>query len=130
MLAVNSSEVVLVQVKAIINEEKVVTRILNFFLEAEAFISKGLAPDGIHRIDWWVKGRKIKRLLIYEVYSAQKFLSAIREQEIEVKQFREIFEDIRNYIRNKKGVKEGDPTMRFIHFLNRNGFLPRKEAVA
>lgn len=52
VLAMNASELNLVQIKSIINHESVVDRIITFFNRTEDFLKKGKSLDGNHSIAW------------------------------------------------------------------------------
>ncbi|GEM_PF-2082292 len=123
VLAVGEKELILVQVKAIVNEAGVVAKVQSFFDQAEQFIQQGKAPDGIASIQWWGKERTIRKLLVYEYYSVPKYLNQLKGTGIEVREFDSYFKEIIQYIKAKNGVKEESPLMRMIHFLNNNSHL-------
>ena len=123
VLAVGHDEVILVQVKAIVNEASVAEKIKGFFVHAEEFVQRGLAPDGSSPISWWETGKVLKKVLVYEYYSPPKYLNQLRAAGIEVHEFSSFFDEILDYIHAKNGVKEENALMRMIHFLTAKKYL-------
>ncbi|MGD0649895.1 MAG: hypothetical protein ABSA97_01925 [Verrucomicrobiia bacterium] len=115
----NEDELHLVQIKAIINNEGVVDKIITFFKRTDAFLEKGRSLDRIHSIVWWASGRNTIRIVIYESEnSPPKYLERLKRNKIQVIPFRDILNEIVKYISQKDGVKEDNPVMRFMHFLH------------
>ncbi len=117
IVAINSKELLLIQTKAIINTKKVAENIIKFFRRVDAFLAKGLALDQKSEIKWWKKKRTIKRIVIYET-GIPSYNRIVENAGIKTIDFKEILEDIIKYISKKKGVKEGNPIMRLITYLN------------
>ena len=55
MLAKNDKELLIIQVKAIINQKSVAKKINLYFDRIDQFLKDGIAPDSITNIDWWTK---------------------------------------------------------------------------
>jgi hypothetical protein len=126
VLAAGKDELLIVQVKAIINQRSVAEKILKFFDQATTYLDEESAPDQSHSIAWWKDGRAIKKLVVYEYYSPPSYLDILREAGVEVCQFSSYFDEIVEYIKNKSGVKEESPLMRMVHFLEKNDYLVNK----
>ena len=120
VIAVGEKEVIIVQVKAIVNEKRVVEKVKSFFVHATQFLESGKAPDQNSSISWWMKGRKIKKVLVYEYYSSPSYLNELKRSGIEVWHFNTYFDEIIEYISSKNGVKEENPLMRMLHYLKAN----------
>ena len=119
VMAMNEKELLLIQVKAIINQESVAEGIVKFFKRTDDFLKAGKSLDGNQSIGWWTEGRKIRRIVVHENdHSVPKYINLLRAKGIEVNPFRQIFNEMVTYIQQKKGVKEDNPVMRFMHFLN------------
>ncbi len=127
VLAVGHEEVLLVQVKAIVNQLETSEKIKGFFVRAEEFIQSGQAPDGASSIAWWQTERTVKKVLVYEYYSPPSYLDQLRNAGIEVREFSSFFDEIVKYIGEKSGVKEESALMRMIHFLDAKKYLVRKD---
>lgn len=127
VIAIGEKEILIVQVKAIVNEMRVVENIKTFFKQAGEFLQEGMAPDRSSSISWWLKGRQVKHVLVYEYYSPPSYLDELKACEIEVWKFNDYFEEILEYIVEKDGVKEGSPLMRMLHYLNINNKLVQEE---
>ncbi len=124
VFARNEKELVIIQVKAIINDKKLVGKIKTFFKRIDDFIEQGKAPDGRSDIKWWKKGVKVRKLVIYEWENSPKlYINSIRKAGIEVEPFRKYFKELIDYVENKKGVKEENAALRLFHFLKQQGFL-------
>lgn len=120
VIAVGEKEIIIVQVKAIVNEKDVVEGVKTFFQRADKFLKDGVAPDQKESIAWWLKGREIKRVLVYEYSSPPKYLELLKEAGIEVHSFTSYFNQIVEYIEKKEGVKEESALMRMLHYMNVN----------
>lgn len=117
ILAKNDEELLIIQVKSIINDKKVAEKIKLYFKRIDQFLDNGIAPDGITNISWWTKETKVRKLVIYEWNSPKSYLDIITKDQIEVKSFRDFFDELYDYVRNKKGVKEENAALRLLHFL-------------
>jgi len=127
ILAKNEKELVIIQVKAIINDKKVAEKIKLYFDRVDAFLKAGIAPDGKTNIKWWTKGVKIRKVVIYEWYSPKSYLDIIKKEKIEVKIFREYFNELYSYVQNKKGVKEENAALRLLHFLKEQDLIKSED---
>jgi hypothetical protein len=123
VLAIGPQEILIIQVKAIINGMHVAEKVETFFDQAFMFLEQGIAPDNKNPIAWWCDGRALKRLLVYEYYSPPSYTNRLRDAGIEVREFSDIFKEIVGYVRLKAGVKEESTLMRMIHFLNAKNYL-------
>ena len=118
VLAKNDKELLIIQVKAIINDKKVAEKIKIYFNRVDAFLKRGIAPDEKTDIKWWTKNVKIRKIVIYEWESSPKaYIEEIKKDGIEVYPFREYFDNLIEYVKNKKGVKEENAALRLLHFL-------------
>lgn len=118
VLARNSKELRIIQVKAIINESKVAEKVKLYFNRVESFLQKGVGIDDQSNIQWWTKGVKIKKELVYEwENSPASYLQRIEQADIEVVPFKTYYEKLTDYIKNKKGVKEENAVLRLLHFI-------------
>ena len=120
VLAVGKDEVLVIQVKAIINESKMADKIIEYFKKTKEFLEN---DNNSISDKWWLKGRKVKNVVIYEFYSPPKYIEKLTNEEIEVHLFSECFKEIVKLIEEKKGFKEENALMRMIHFLNHNDYL-------
>ena len=124
VLAQGKSELLIIQVKTTINSADVARKVNQHFSRVEKYISKGIAPDGKSPIDWWLKSKTIKRLLIYEDRnSPPSYLKIIAKKNAEARFFGDYLEEIIDYVEQKNGVKEESPVMRLLHFLNNQNML-------
>jgi hypothetical protein len=124
VLARNDKELVIIQVKAIINDKKLVDKIIKFFKRVDDYLKKEVAPDGKSSIKWWRGNVKVRKLVIYEWENSPKsYIQQIKKKGIEVEPFRKYFDELIDYINNKKGVKEENAALRLLHFLKQQGFL-------
>lgn len=124
VLARNDTELLLIQVKATINQINVANKIIEQFKRVQGYLDKGKANDGISDISWWSKDCSVKKIVIYEDPKSPKtYMEKIINNQIECKCFTEVFADILTYINNREGVKEGNATMRLLHFLKQNKLL-------
>ncbi|MFW5852103.1 MAG: hypothetical protein ACOCWB_07765 [Bacteroidota bacterium] len=117
VLARNENELLIIQVKAIIQQKKVAEKIIEYFKHIDSFLNKGIALDCESDISWWTKDVTVRKILIYDYYSAPRYLDILRNTNVEIIKFTELFEKILCYAENKVGVKEQNATMRFLHFL-------------
>jgi len=117
IVAINAKELLLIQTKATINSKNVAYNIIAFFRRVDDFLAKGLALDQKSEIKWWKKKRTIKRIVIYEA-GIPSYNRIVENAGIEAIDFKEILEGIIKYISKKKGVKEENPIMRLITYLN------------
>jgi len=117
ILARNEKELLIIQVKAIVNQKIISEKIIDYFQRVDEFLKNGVAIDGKSDISWWSKGVSKKKIVVYEYYSPPSYLDLLKEREIETIKFSEIFKEIKEYSKNKTGVKEQNASMRFIHFL-------------
>lgn len=123
VIAMNNSELLLIQVKAIINEKKVAENVVEYFNRVDSFLKTKQSSEELLQIKWWLNGRKLKKILVYENYSAPKYLQIISNSNIVVIEFIEYYKELLNHIKNRKGAKEENSTMRFIHFLKNNSLI-------
>jgi hypothetical protein len=128
ILAKNDKELVIIQVKAIINDKKVAEKIKLYFQRIEDFLKRGLAPDDRTDISWWTKNVDVKKIVIYEWENSPKaYINLIKEGGIEVYPFREYFDKLIEYVNNKKGVKEENAALRLLHFLKTQDLIKSDE---
>lgn len=119
VLAKNNKELLIIQVKATINQKKIAEKINLYFERVESFLQEGIAPDGKTKIDWWTKKIKIKKIVVYEdKYSPPSYKKILTDNGIETIYFGNYLKDIIAYVQRKKGVKEENSVMRLLHFLN------------
>jgi hypothetical protein len=123
VLAIGEKEILLIQIKCIVNENKTVKKIETFFENAMAFIESGLAPDNESSIQWWRKGKKIRKILVYEFSSTPSYIELLKGSGIETYLFGDYFDGLVEYVENRSGFKEENALLRMIHFLNYNGYL-------
>ena len=118
ILARNDKELLIIQVKAIINQMKVVDKIKEFFDQVDNFIEKGVASDGVSDIKWW-KRVPIKKIVVYEwENSPASYINEIeKDKNITVTPFREYYDKLTDYVKGKKGVKEENAVLRLLHFI-------------
>jgi hypothetical protein len=118
ILARNDEELLIIQVKAIINQMKVVEKIKEFFEQVDNFIEKGVASDGVSDIKWWKKV-PVKKIVVYEwENSPASYINEIeKDKNIKVIPFREYYDKLTNYVKGKKGVKEENAVLRLLHFI-------------
>ena len=118
ILARNDEELLIIQVKAIINQMKVVEKIKEFFEQVDNFIEKGVASDGVSDIKWWKKV-PVKKIVVYEwENSPASYIKEIeKDKNIKVIPFREYYDKLTNYVKGKKGVKEENAVLRLLHFI-------------
>jgi len=120
ILAINDSELNVIQVKAIINDKKTSEDILEYFDRVKEYLGKNIALDNKSSIAWWTKNRKIRYIVVYEYYSPPSYIEILKEKGIEVIEFKDKYKDIKDYIDNKIGSKEEKSIVRFMHFLKQN----------
>ena len=120
ILAINETELNIVQVKAIINDKKSAEDITEYFDRVKEYLEKAIALDNKSSINWWTKKKKINFIVIYEYYSPPSYIDILKKKEITVIEFKEKYKDIREYINNKVGSKEEKSIVRFMHFLKQN----------
>ncbi len=123
VLARNANELLVIQVKAIINQENTSKKIIDFYKNVNDFLKIGKSLDGSSDISWWSSNVNIKHLVVYENYSPPTYLDKLRNNGIDVIQFSEIFKELLEYLKEREGVKEQNATMRFIHFLMKHKFI-------
>lgn len=123
VLARNANELLVIQVKAIINQENTSKKIIDFYKNVNDFLKIGKSLDGSSDISWWSSNVNVKHLVVYENYSPPTYLDKLRDNGIDVIQFSEIFKELLEYLKEREGVKEQNATMRFIHFLMKYKFL-------
>ena len=123
VLARNKEELLIIQVKAIINSKEVAEKIILYFERIDDFLNRGLAPDNNSRISWWTENCQIRKIVVVEDYSPPSYLKIITDAGIAVKYFKEYLNDIVNYIKEKEGVKEENAVMRLLHFLDQNKLI-------
>ena len=122
VLASNNKELLIIQVKAIINQRSVAEKINKYFDRVEQFLKDG-ELNRKTKIDWWTKDVKVKKMVIYEYYSPDAYLQIIRDNNIEVICFKKYLTELIDYISEKKGVKEENACMRLLHCLKNYGLL-------
>lgn len=128
VLAKNEKELLIIQVKTTINTKETPGKIKVFFKRVEDFlkISK-LAPCGENGIYWSSENCIIKKIIVYEYKNSPKsYLKILTDEGIEAKYFGDLLKEIIKYIEDKKGLKEGNSTMRFLHFLCEHKMLIKK----
>lgn len=124
VLARNNKELLIIQVKATINQKEVAQKINLYFDRVEQFLRDGLAPDGKTKIDWWTSNITVKRIVVYEdKYSPPSYKKIMTEKGIETIFFGDYLTEIISYIDQKVGVKEENAVMRLLHFLNNQKLL-------
>jgi hypothetical protein len=123
VLAVGKDEILVIQVKAIINEAKMAKKIIKYYQRTKAFLESNSTSDADVPTKWWTQGKKVRNIVVYEFYSVPKYIEILTNSEIEVHQFSEYFEEIVALTEKKKGFKEENALMRMIHFLNHNHYL-------
>jgi hypothetical protein len=129
VLAKGENELLIIQVKATINERKVAEKIIKYFQRVEDFLKKGVAPDGVSDIKWWKANSKVIKIVVYgEKSSPKSYLDLLHKKHIETKHFGELLEEILNYIQKKKGIKEENAAMQLLHFLKKEELLKTKNA--
>ncbi len=116
VIAINSKELLLIQVKTSINRENIIDGIKKFFKRVDAYLETGLARDNESDIKWWTNGRKIKKMVIFE-HCANKYRLILEEAGIEAKNVSEFIDEIIEYVKDNKGVKEDSPMIRFLHYI-------------
>lgn len=126
VLAKNNKELLIIQVKATINQKQVAEKINLYFERVEKFLKDGVAPDGKTKIDWWTSKCKIRKIVVYEDrFSPPSYLKIMTDNGIETVFFGNYLKEIILYVQEKKGVKEENAVMRFLHFFNnQNLFEP------
>lgn len=125
VLAKNDKELLIIQVKAVINQRQVAEKINVYFERVEQFLKDGIAPDGETKIDWWTSDCKIRKIVVYEDRLAPpSYLKIMQAEGIETIFFGEYLKDIIAYVQAKKGVKEENAVMRLLHFFNTQKMLP------
>jgi hypothetical protein len=117
VLARNDNELLIIQVKAIINQKSVSENIINYFTRVKAFLEKGVAIDGTSDISWWQKDVEVKNIVVYEYYSPPSYIELLTKRNIKTIKFSDIFKKLLDYASRKKGVKEENASMRFLEFL-------------
>jgi hypothetical protein len=123
VLAVGENEILVIQVKAIINEMKMAEKIIKYFRRTGAFLEDKNILDADARVKWWTQGRRVRNIVVYEFYSAPKYIEKLKNSGIEAYRFSDYFEKIVTLSEKKKGFKEENTLMRMIHFLNHNDYL-------
>jgi hypothetical protein len=123
ILARNESELLIIQVKSIINKRDIVESVKTFFDRVIDYLNNGIAADDKSSISWWSKDVDIRKIVIHEWGSPPAYIEAIRELGIEVYPFRKCFDELREYIKTKKGVKEEKAVLRLLHFLKYQGYF-------
>ncbi|MBN1462294.1 MAG: hypothetical protein JXQ69_07945 [Paludibacteraceae bacterium] len=121
VLARNDKELLLIQVKSIINRKEVAEKINIYFDRITEFLNNGKALDGKADIMWWTKDVILKKIVIYEYKNTPpSYKKIIEDKGAETIYFGEVLNDIVKYIEDKKGVKEENAIMRLLHFLKQN----------
>jgi hypothetical protein len=128
VMAMNNKELLLIQVKSLINQKLIAEKINLHFERVEQYLDAGIAPDGKSKIDWWKSKRKIKKIVIYEdKMTPPSYLKIIKDGGIETKFFGDYFNELIDYVQTKKGVKEETSVMRLMHYLNNQKMLEPKK---
>jgi hypothetical protein len=122
VIAMNETEINIVQVKAIINDKKTAEDIIEYFDRVQQYLDTKMALDGRSSIEWWAKNKNINLMVVYEAYSPPSYIDIISRHKIQVIPFKEKYKEIKEYIDNKIGSKEGKSIVRFMHFLKQNEF--------
>jgi hypothetical protein len=124
VLARNDDELLIIQVKATINQKKVADKINQYFDRVEQFLKDGYTPDGKTTISWWTENCKIRKIVVYEdKHSPPSYKKILTEKGVETVFFGDFLKDIMNYTESKIGATEGNAVMRFLHFLNEQKLL-------
>ena len=122
VVAINENELLLIQVKAIINSRSAAQKVINFFENVNTHLE--LENNNFQQNNrWWSNGRTTKKILVYEFYSPPSYLDILTQNNIQVINFKNYFDDLLNYVRNREGIKEGNSTLRFLHFLVNNNLI-------
>ena len=123
ILARNDKELLIIQVKAIIQQKIVSEKIIKYFEKVDEFLKRGIAIDKTSDISWWYKDVETKNIVVYEYYSPPSYIDLLTDNNIEVVKFSGLFKEIIEYAKNKKGVKEQNASMRLLHFLINEGLM-------
>ena len=123
VLAIGEKELLLIQVKAIINESKSAEKIIDFFEKTHIFLDNGKAPGTENSIKWWIRGKAVRNIVVYEFYSPPKYIKQLKDVGIEVQLFSDYFKEIITNANDRKGFKEENALMRMIHFMNHNNYI-------
>lgn len=128
VLARNNNELLLIQVKATINQKSVSEKIITYFERIENFIKTGVAPDKTSSISWWSENVEIKKIVVYEDKNSPPSYKKIMEDKgIQTIYFGDYLKQIIQYIDEKKGVKEENAGMRLLHFLNKSKLILKEK---
>jgi len=124
VLAYNEKELLIIQVKAIVNQKRIADKINVYFDRIDKFLKSGTSSDGETKINWWTKNKIVRKIVVYESYSPPAYLQIIVKEGIEVFWFKDYYlPKLIDHIIKKEGLKEDNATMRFLHCLNQYGFL-------
>jgi hypothetical protein len=127
VIAIDDDEILLIQTKTVLNTPEVANKIVGYFVRAEEYLAQGLALDGSSNVEWWTQDRDVRKILIYES-GIKSYIKLVADNNIEILSIKQVVSELLDYARNKKGDKEGNSSMRFLRFLDREGFLtePKK----
>lgn len=125
IVARNNEELLLIQVKTIVNTKYVAERIITYFQRIKDFLDAKVSLDGTSDISWWNQGVTTRFQMVYDYYSAPSYLKLLYDESIEVIKFSDLFKEILSYVEQKAGVKEQNASMRFLHFLLKEDLLKR-----
>jgi len=127
VLAKGKNELLIIQVKATINQKEVAENINQYYERVDQFLKDGNAPDGVTKIDWWTNNCNVKKIVVYEdKHSPPSYLKILTDNGIETKYFGDYLSEILTYIEMKKGTKEDSAVMRLLHFLKKQKILTTK----
>ena len=125
VLASNKKELLIIQIKAVIRQQKTANDINKHFERVEQFLKDGVL-NGKTKIDWWTKNVNVRKIVIYEdTCSPPSYLQIIKEKNTEVVCFKDYLIELIDYVNQKEGVKEENSIMRFLHCLNQYGLLDK-----
>jgi hypothetical protein len=126
VVAINENELLIIQVKAIINQQSVSRKVVEFFQNVNAYLETENNNIQQNNIRWWLNGRTTKKILVYEFYSPPSYLNILTENDIQVVNFNNYFDELLSYVRNREGIKKGNSTLRFLHFLVKNNLIAQQ----
>lgn len=121
VLARNSKELLIVQVKSSVNQAGAAEKIITYFERVDEFLMAGVSTDGYSNIEWWTKGVNVRRIVVYEdKWAPRAYLAILHNDGIETKFFGDYLDDIITYVQGRKGVKEQNAAMRLLHFCHKH----------
>lgn len=122
VVAINENELLLIQVKSIINSRSSAEKVIKFFENVNTHLAS--ENNNLQQNNaWWSNGRTTKKILVHEFYSSPRYLNILTQNHIQVINFKYYIDELLNYVRNREGIKEGNSTLRFLHFLVNNNLI-------